>query len=67
MNIRSLNVGTYRWAMYVTAKDWREYNEFKTWMNENFPACMCANRGPNTFEVRGTDTGILMTIKLRWL
>lgn len=70
MRYRSIDVGRDRFLMHIRTSGWQEDNEFKQWMIDNYPECMCVKRdhyGTDPYwEVRGGDTTIPITIKLTW-
>jgi hypothetical protein len=51
----------------------KESSEFKNWMNENYKECFCKKRfiGTNSvshyWEIRGTEIGLPIILKLIWL
>ena len=70
ISFKSIDVGPGRWLMHVRVQNDGVGREFKNWMQENYPDCMCVHRWNNGddpyWEVRGGDMSIPMFIKLSW-
>lgn len=65
------NIGPHRWHVDVYGRNMAELLEFKSWLQENYPNCMCKRivnqfNGNAYYEVRGSDIGAITTIKLTW-
>lgn len=70
MKIRKHDVGYNRWHLTAFSDSYSEDQAFYSWMTENCPECLCVKRssyGMDPYwEVRGSDTGHMMLIMMRW-
>ena len=68
--IRVHDLGPQRWHMTIRFTDNGTINfEFKQWMNDNYPDCLCIHRfnnGEPFWEVRGGDPSDQAFIAMRW-
>jgi len=70
MIIQKHNLGPERWHLTVIIDSWVQNSEFKAWMDENCPECMCVRRfnsgGRPFWEVRGGAQEVMMLIVMTW-
>lgn len=70
IKVKTKDLGPNRFYITVTTESWREDQEFKDWMDEYCPDCMCIKRdnwGSRAYwEVRGGEKRHQMLILLRW-